>query len=453
MSAIADILQRLHAAARAPLDSELAVPVDPQDSLQGLAHALKQLESSSRTTTRPSASTLEEAKRVWSSSSRRLERLSARHIRALCWDPVSATDPVFTRALAYHPDLSKNRRWIEGLIESYIAQWRRMPDPSAFEEMLRGVIQQYSGRSERIETCRAVADRLFSPSAPTWLGEQVVASDASIESTLAEWRIELSSGLGEAIANAAVEAWTQRFNREREALRGATAYHWFRHLTQELLSCAAVTGAVAGRAVSAIILWCSSTHDERIKNELLDFLLKSPRYGDPRLPTLQNNWSLVETEAKQRVIGWMARGDLLFFFKFVITHDPHGRRDFWLKYIERAVDAHVALSDEDEWRLRAQVKERLTYSKVVGGQGTSAFIMRFNGRMDVICVEFSRTGNALFVHDTAAFVELNRSMRRPKFQLATQLKNASTMLNRFPHQGNWEWNVRHYLSAFGIRPG
>jgi hypothetical protein len=112
----------------------------------------------------------------------------------------------------------------------------------------------------------------------------------------------------------------------------------------------------------------------------------------------------------------------------------------------------VALSDEDALRLRAQVKERLTYSKVLGGQGTSAFLMRFKGQEDVICVEFSRTGNALYVHQTDAFIEANRSIRMMRFQLATQLKSTHTMRDRFNHSSNWQWTVRQYLARLGIRP-
>jgi hypothetical protein len=318
--------------------------------------------------------------------------------------------------------------------------------------MLRGAVLKYNGKSDRIDACRKVSDRLFSPSAPLWLGEQILASRATLEETLAQWRIEPSSGLGEAAANAAVEEWSRRFERDRQSLRGEAGYERFHQLTQKLLPAGTVTASAAARAVSAVILWNTASENDRIHGELRAFLLDSPRFGDPRLPSRQNNWVLVDVEAKQRVIGWLAKGDLLFFFKFVITDDPHGRRDFWLKYIERASDAHVALSDDDALRLRAQVKERLTYSKVLGGQGTSAFLMRFKGQEDVICVEFSRTGNALYVHGTDAFIEANRSIRKMQFQLATQLKSAYTMRDRFNHSSNWQWTVRHYLAQLGIRP-
>jgi hypothetical protein len=452
MSAIFDVLERLRAVERTPLGGELAITLDPTQVLQGLVTATERLESALQTTTKPSATTLEEAKREWVRSGRRLEPLTARHIRALCWDPASATDPVFVAGLNHHPDLAKNRRWIEGLIESYVAEWRRMPEPLVMEKMLRSAVRKYTGKSDRIESCRNVADRLFSPSAPAWFGEQILASPVGLEETLAQWRIETSSGLGEAAVNAAVEEWTRRFEREKQSLRGEAAYERFRQLTKEFLPCGAVTASAASRAISALILWDPASQDDRIHGEVKAFLLDSPRFGDPRLPTRQNNWALVDHEAKQRVVGWMAKGDLLFFFKFVITDDPHGRRDFWLKYIERAIDAQVALSDDDAYRLRAQVKERLTHSKVLGGQGTSAFLMRFKGQEDVICVEFSRTGNALYVHETDAFIEANRSIRMMRFQLTTQLKSTRTMCNRFIHSSNWQWTVQHYLAQLGIRP-
>ena len=452
MTTAREALARMRASERVPLGGELGLPIDPSEVLRPCLTATERLEAASRTTGKPSATTLEQAKQAWAASGHRIEDLSDKQVRVLCWDPDTATDAAFVRGVAHHPERPQKRRWIEGLIESYIAKWRRMREPAALEQMLIESVQGFSGRSDRISNCLPVAKTLFSAAAPNHIGMQVVSACRSIESVLCHWRIDLSSGLGEATANAAVEAWVAQFEREKGGLRGAAAYDSLEQLTKQLLACPAVGQSAASKAMSAIALWDVAAQDGRFHRELKAFVLESPRFGDPRLPSRQNNWSLVEPEAKQRIIGWMAKGDLLFFFKFVITDDPHGRRDFWLRYIERAIDAHVALSEEDALRLRAQVKERLSHSIVVGGQGTSAFLMRFQELEDVLCVEFSRTGNALYVHNSEEFLRHHRSIRQPRFLLSGQLKDARAMRDRFVHSSSWQETVRHYLTQLGIRP-
>lgn len=452
MTTVFEVLDRLRALERTPMGGELAVPLSPDEVLRPLAAKTEELEAAAGRQARVSVSTLEEAKRAWHSSGRRIETLSARQVRALCWDPPSAMDPAFVRAIAHHPDLPRNRRWLEGLVEAYLARWRTMPEPAVAEETLVRAVNTFSGKSERLADLQPVAPQLFSPHAPAWLGGQVIAGRQRIEEILDAWQVGKASGLAEATANAALEEWLARFEREKLRLRGASAYGWFRQLTQELLTSDLVGRAPMARAMSALILWDQAEADSKIHGELREYLLGHPAFGDPRLPGRKSNWDLCAPEARQRVIGWLAKGDLLFFFQFVITNDPHGRRDFWLRYIGRAVDAHVALSEEDALRLRAQVKEKLSYSRVIGGQGTSAFLMRFHGTPDLLCIEFSRTGNALYVHDAGQFGERFGSIRRLSFNLAYDLKNGGTFVNKFSHHTNWQWNVQNFLARHGIRP-
>lgn len=453
MSALADVLERLHAAARAPMTGGLDVALSPEQELAPLIETTAELERAVRHEARPTRSALAEAREAWANAGGRLDALTSRQIRALCWDPDVANSPLFVRAMAERQDLSGNRRWLEGMVECYLAQWRTMAEPHALEELLRRAVGRFAGGGERLQKYRAVAGQLFSKEAPTWMGSAIIADRAGINETLAKWGIEPSTQLGEAVATAAVDAWTAQFLRERSYLHGGGVFEAFRRLTQELLTCELVAPQAIARAVSAMILWDRAEADEQLHQALLTFLLDDRRFRDPRLPNCGRIWALCETEARLRVTGWLAKGDLLFFFKFVIQHDPHGRRDFWLRYINRAVDANVALSPEDAYRLRAQVRERLSYSQIPGAQ-TSAFLMRFHGATgDILCIEFAETGNALYVHDADKFVESFGGLRRPRFDLRTHLKSYATYIDKFTHNGGtWQYKVQSFLARRGIRP-
>lgn len=453
MTTTRESLSRLRAAERSPVGGQLGLALDSSVELQGLIREVEALEQTVTRQALPSRTALAEAKSRWASEGR-IQELSARHIRALCWDADSATSPGFVRAVEHHPDLPRNRRWIEGLVTSYLARWRTMPEPQILETILQHAVAGFSGRSERLERYRGVAREMFSKNAPQWLAAGIIADRRRIDETLDEWKIDRSSGLGEAVANATVEEWLQRFNMERRALRSVAAFGCVRQLLEELLASPLVGPNAIARSVSALILWDQAERDERIHEALRTFLLEDPRFRDPRLPNRSPVWDLCDPEARQRAIGWLAKSDLTFFFEFVIRTDPHQRRAFWLRYIQRAVDAHVALSDEDAYRLRAEVKEKLSYSKVLRGQGTSAFLMRFHGASkDILCIEFSKVGNALYVHDADTFVERFGSIRRPHFDLNFDLKNYGSLLEKFTHHAStWQMNVMNFLSRHGIRP-
>jgi len=451
MTVVTDALARLRATERAQFGGTLAVALDGDQAIGGLLEALKVLERAPSREMRPSRSTLIEAKASWAAADGEIEHLTGREIRALCWDIDSAVNPTFVRAVSQHPDLVQTRRWIEGLVLAYFAKWRTMEDPETLELVLRKAVGAFPRHNPRLAMYRKVVANLFSAAAPTTMGTAIVDRGYGTAAFMHHWKIDPASGLGEAIANEAVNIWRQRHEKEKHALRGDLALRWLRQLTQGLLTSSMVGAVALTRAVSALIMWDQCEQDPQIQEAVRTFLLEDPRFRDPRLPNRNANWDLCAEAARQRVVGWLAKGDLLFFFKFIIRDDPHHRRDFWLRYIGQAVDASVALSEEDHIRLRAQVRDKLTYSRVDGA--TSAFLMRFRGvSKDFLCIEFSETGNALHVHDADAFVARFKSIRRPRFNLRTELKNTATLFEKFSHFQIWQYRVQSFLSRYGIRP-
>src|SRR5207249_273398 len=140
----------------------------------------------------------------------------------------------------------------------------------------------------------------------------------------------------------------------------------YQQLTAQLLGWPMLDRRRIGRAMSSFILSSIVETDEKIRADLEGYLLRDPGFGDPRLPSKRPNWEAVDPAARQRVVAWLSRQDLLFFYNFVIERDPHGRKPFWLRYIDQVQDSNVVLCDDDERRLNAntRVKERMRYSRV-----------------------------------------------------------------------------------------
>ena len=451
MTAVADGLSRLRATERTSFGGTLAVALNAEHILSALVEAIAVLEAAPAREIRPSRATLLEARTSWAAADGDVGRLTGREIRALCWDVDIAVHPAFVRAVSQHPDLLQSRRWIEGLVLAYFAKWRSMDEPEALELVLRKAVGAFPRHNPRFDLYRRVVANLFSADAAKAMGTTIVTREYSIAGFMHSWKIAPESGLGEAIANEAVKAWAERHDREKYRLRGDQALRWVRQLTHDLLTSPMVGAVALTRAVSTLIMWDQAEADPQVHEAILAFLLEDPRFRDPRLPNRHANWDLCAEAARQRVVGWLAKGDLLFFFNFIIRNDPHHRRDFWLRYIGQAVDASVALSEEDHTRLRAQVRDRLSYSRTDGA--TSAFLMRFRGASkDFLCVEFSETGNALYVHDADAFVQRFKSIRRPRFNLRMELKNTTTLVEKFSHFQIWQYRVQSYLARYGIRP-
>lgn len=449
MTTISQALDRMRAAASAPITNEFLTASSDQ-LLRPLIRGVEELEAAARTDWKPSRSSRESAVRAWELSDGRVGALTTQQVGVLCWDPDRATDPRFVSGLASVPELGERRRSIEGLIASYLARWRTMEQPDALERLLQRAVHGFHGRSARISMYEAAGPKVFSGSAPQWLAESIVWERQAIDATLNHWRIEQASALAQATANASVAEWTRRFAARRHGLSASAVDDLFNQLTEDLLSSTLIPPTALASAMSAMILCDQVESDERLRDRVRGYLLADRRFGDPRLPN-RPIWDLCEPAARQRAVGWLAREDLIFFFQFVIESDPHGRRDFWLRYIENATDAYVALSADDERRLRAQVKDRPRHARVVAGN-TSAFLMRFPGRpIDLLCVEFSTTGNALYVYDAHEFINRNKSIREGTFNLNSQLKH-STAITRVSHMTNWRRNVQDLLARYGVRP-
>jgi hypothetical protein len=369
-------------------------------------------------------------------------------------------------------ELGEKRRWIELLVGVYFDRWSAGVELNQLCRLLKASVASYRGRSALIETCRPVAARLFSPEGAELLAERAVAEQVPVRKVLDRHLVPPTSALGAAAADQAVAAWIAVFQSSRQRWSDADAVQQFRYLRFALLPSGKATHAAPGvevvqvswdslgAAMSAVILWDRTPLIDTLLAEVVDMVRVHPWLGDPRLPRNAPNW-ITFPEARDRIISLQARQDLAFFFDFVIQdrQDPHGRKRFWLQYVDQVADSQVALSSEDAARLRAQATDEYAYARVRRQSGdppgVSAFLMRFRDAPDLIFVEFSLPGNALYVHNEELFRKHSRNgLRATMLDFGGGLKNSRSVepsIGKIVHRSGWEYRVRSILARRGVR--
>ena len=189
--------------------------------------------------------------------------------------------------------------------------------------------------------------------------------------------------------------------------------------------------------------------DERWREHLMAFVLGDPRLGDPRLQS--KNWVGISEEAKRRFIQWLSKGDIVFFFDHVLgSDDPHGRRDFWLRYVGSLVQSRPLLRYKDETRLAHEIRRKqgalASYGRVKGK--ASSFLLDFGS---IIAIEFSRLGAIHFYNRQTFNTIVPEFWQRSDFSEGN-LKQQKVAAGRIVHRHRWQPDAATILAQHGIRP-
>lgn len=455
LSGLTETLDRLSAATVVRLGGTLDEPVDVGALLSPFAEVVERIRARLERPDReiPQAS-LAAAREAWNLRGPDLSALGDRNVRILCADDQTATTREFVGALTASGQLERKRRWLGALIGSYFHAWRRIEDPERLEHLLRTSVGNVLTHSRRFQNLKKNARAVFSAEASRKLGEYVARNRTSVDAAIQLVGASRTGGLGREIAGEALKAGVDRFLHDCATTSDAQVCVEFEYVHRELLSNEQVNRDALGVAIDRLVLWTRTGQLDTYRQALEDAIISHPRLGDPRLLANRSNWDTC-ARARDAVIRWMSRRDLAFFFDFVMdqTEDPHGRKKFWSRYIDQVVDCTVALSPFDAYRLQVQVRERIAHANVTSTRDVSAFLMRFPGT-DLIVVEFSRPGNALYIHDGRRFLErVPNGIRALSFDLRDDLKGSSMEETFVHHQmPPWTIEVADFLRRHGIRP-
>ncbi|WP_439643606.1 EH signature domain-containing protein [Gemmatimonas sp.] len=449
-------MKRLRLAAAMPMTGSLDHPLDPYQEIDGLRAGVEKIASlrANRPLRRATQSTIIAAMARWAECRPDVAALGARYIRALCAHAPMLEDEKFLLGISNHPEFPRRRRWLESLMGLYEGAWRPARHAEQIERMLNDALQRDEAQSARLDAIRPVASRYLSPNAAAFLSGEAVDQRIPIADVLARYGVPADTGLARAVANTAIRVWVAQLCKYIALSSKARAL--LEYGLSDLANSLAIDPGLLAEAIGRVIAWVPD-EDEKTVAFVRDWLLDHPRFGDPRLPANQPKWAVMAAGPRERMIRWLAKGDLLFFFDFVMPRgrNPHGRKEFWLQYIDLVEDSAVALSPVDIARLRLSVTETLRYARADSTSGeVSAFIMRFGGKSKFVVAEFSQTGNAAYIHDAERFETLVGGMRARRYYVATTpngLKSQTAMITKYSHLEGWEIRVHDELRHLGLR--
>jgi hypothetical protein len=380
-----------------------------------------------------------------------LSQFSKREVRMLSRDERTVLSPGFQTSALYAVLHGGVKLRVEPLITIYFNHWRTMDDPQVIERLITLLLHKFPSANPLIRRYLQESSQLFSSSGDAFLAREALSHREEITIVLDRRNIGVTTKLGMAANASAITEWLRDLKgarRETEAL-ASLQFLVDKLLTSKALDISSLYLAVASAALSS---W--SDQSDTFKGHLLSFVMHDRRLGDPRLPRNAPNWASVPPAASQKVRSWLAQRDIVFFFDFVLPdrRDEHRRKEFWLQYVDKVLESQVALCPEDRFRLRAQVKEQMAYTNIKDNR-VSAFLMRFSGHPDLVAVEFSQSGNAVYFYDENVFRATVGSFQQLSFRVP-DLKHHSHIA-KFTHYppGVWQQRVRSFLAGRGIRLG
>ncbi len=382
-----------------------------------------------------------------------LRKLNNLEVRTLCSADEFAVRRSFVQALQSHPERLKSGRCLYALANSYFTRWREMENPGELESVLKGAIALYPRKSPAIERWRS-AQSLFSDRAAEALADFVAARQSNIDAVLKLQYVGTATRLASATRAKTAEMASARFCRLEQGWAESACLTYLDWILEHVLTSSVLLPPFHA-AVSTLIMSGSAAKWPSIQSRLQAFVQRDPRLGDPRLKQYTPNWRGMHPDAGQRVLSWLARENILFFFNTILPPNDENRRraEFWLRYHRKILDFQVAISEQDFWKFRANKApaDLPLHSRVVQ-TATSAFLMQFQGYgKEYVIAEFSETGNAAYIYDRATFESRNVNLRTPQFHLTRHLKH-ERWPNRILHQRGWELPARQKLAELGIVP-
>jgi len=393
----------------------------------------------------------------------RLERydfgkLDSREKRTLCVSPQTAMRTEVVQCLERFPEALERLITFNGFVHTYFTCWRDMENPERVEGLIRGMLAptRIQRKSRALEAWRN-SSFLFSPEAAQRLADAAVTGRKTSRQVCEDVYIDPSTGLAIQVQRCAAKSSVKRLIARQSSISESEAATEFRWIVQSFLG--NDLDALTYRSIMAELIM-SKLPDSLLEfqRSLVGVIHDDERLGDPRLAGNGPGWRTMPQDAKERLLSWLAKDTLQFFFDTLVPLNDENRRraGFWLQYAKKQgkiKDFQVAVSDDDIGRIIASRARTIpSYSKVTAGK-TSAFLMVFEGYgTEYVIAEFSETGNAAYIYTRKTFESGAIRLRSKSFDLMGALKRRSRATDRIIHIGSWEPKARRILSDLGIRP-
>lgn len=446
-----ECLQALHAVAH---ELERATKVPLPEPKMHLAHLQETAASLGDARLSKSLRCPEEYVQKWKLFlNNEIHSLERRVIRYLCWHPDIATSQKFQYYLD-RDSVFLEARSLQGLIRSCHSRWSAEFADSQVVTRVRDRLQRYQGSNRVLLFWKDNINLILGRKGAEEFSAKMVLTAEEIKAHCESWKIADEAS---AYVQAGVSHATKLCRDQMDRIPSLREY-----LFTSLLSWSGWPANMFKHEVSKVILHPATTQDVNVRELVRAFVLNDARLGDPRLTRNKLNW-VGMGDAKSQVIEWLSQYDIVFFFESVLPKgkDPHGRKDFWLRYVSRVVRSRPLLTRDDKFRVRANLKpkdwELLNFGSMLD-PNTSAFLLDF-GR--IIAIEFSAYGNACYLYEKSEFDKVVPDFWSTNAFQSYRLKQRKLSFIKIDHKkpryasygGGWEEEIAHILARRDIRPG
>jgi hypothetical protein len=435
------MLEALQGLAAFPRDislTPLSKSCDPIFELRPLDAAVTTMKARAASLRPPDPARIEKLIARFNAENQNLDGFEPREIRLLAWNNQMLLNARFRYQLAERVRSRVVRPNLLILSQVYFGNWGAHAEHELFEQMLKILADQQAAFTPLLQRYKQKAGSIFNASADTFLSREIASEQTSLTETLDLWGVPTTTPLASAVLTAYVLYMLSEISSGRAG-----------QLDQLLaaLQLPLIKMSTFQSATGTLILSPHADRNDSFRKRVEAFVLDSSRLGDPRLPQNIPKWNGIDAAALRKFRTWRATKDLVFFFRSVLPEgrDPHGRKDFWLRYVDQVVDSVVALCPTDLQRLHTSLSsERVHHCKIQENQAISCFLMRFKGaNEDFIVAEFSNVGKARIFY-YGRFLERIGDINRNEFRLR-ELKSEEGLAISFSHMNNWQSKVRSTL--------
>lgn len=197
-----------------------------------------------------------------------------------------------------------------------------------------------------------------------------------------------------------------------------------------------------------------------VHHELRDYVVGKDVWRNPKLKAagIATAWNRVPDAVWRMVLQWVNEGNLRDFFDVLAARNSadEGRLAFWSRYMRQISWTRLIFSNETVSLARSNreireliAREAGAYATLYGNKNIDAFIMQIG---EYIIVEFSTTGNAAYVYDSATlrFDRYSPTYHGGSEDLRYGFRTGARC--RIIHNAGWQSSAAHELARLGIRP-